>query len=276
MNKSKVISVILSLCLIFTFVSSFSYATHVNTSNNTEVEPNNTGDDSNYLQLVNGQAIVNGTLTGSSDVDYFEYTPEKNSDITFTFIANSNGSYFYAIWDMYTGELKIQRSTATSVQEGTFGINARHRCLIAIAPVSGSNLQYQISFICSDADRQVTLDGLEEMESNNSPSTANILPTIYNLYGGYVENSNDCDYYTFTATEDMNTQFSFYPQCNANFYLMLYDIDNEQYIWNGYITTPGQFEEIPFTLVNGNSYRIGISATGTVTNARYYFQLFHY
>lgn len=261
---------VLSLTLLCTPNLVQADVIHVPTVNNMEVEPNDSADHSNLLQLVNGQAIVYGTVTDSSDMDYFEYTPDINTDVDFLFIPNSNGSYFYAIWDMTTGAL-LASDTTEVYKENSFELNAGHRCLIAVTASNGSNLDYSISFTPNVSTRQVTLEGQYEMEYNNTVATANKLPNTLGLYCASVSDSNDVDYFTFTAAESRGMKFSFYPECNANFFMMLYDKTSQQYIMQGYITIPGQYQEILYTSIEGHEYQLTVAAN-VAASSNYNFQ----
>ena len=93
-SKKKVISIILSLVIVLSIVSTnmiFVFAGTVK-----ESEANNTDDNANAVSL--GSSII-GSVSSSSDVDYYEFTVSKNGyiEIEFSNPVLTNGNAKWAV-----------------------------------------------------------------------------------------------------------------------------------------------------------------------------------
>lgn len=262
----------MSLLLLLLLFQSNTYASSRVTIYNQEVEVNDTIEQANLIQL--GQPF-NGSVRDNIDVDYYSYTPDENKDIHFIFIGNNEPWYLVTITDVTDGISVLSMSTR-SVFEGDYKFKHGHEYLIKVFSPQANNSIYQISVSGNTDYSPVILDGYKEAEPNDQPEYANIITNINGLFSASISNQDDTDYYTYTATEDRNMEFGFYPGTSANFFIMLVDMTTGQYITQGSIKVPGHYEVTPFKSVKGHEYRVAVAVSnGNDSPQNYFFQFWN-
>ncbi len=192
-----------------------------------EQEANNGWATANSLNL--NQALQ-GNLTYSSDVDYYQLTVTKNGFLTLHFqhdtVANSSSCWRIELQD----EERNTMSTFFSRGNTPGDLTAQG---VGLAPgtyyvkVEDSSSHSNVEYILQ---AEFSSEGLWEREKNNVFGVANALPVNQTVYGGIMR-STDLDYYTFTLEQPGYVQLHFrHPEIldtNNKWQVTLYDFQRE-------------------------------------------------
>ncbi|QUI23064.1 hypothetical protein HZI73_12540 [Vallitalea pronyensis] len=235
---------------------------------NQEIEPNNTRDDANIIQL--GQPF-SGQISDSNDVDYFSYTPDERKKLTFLFIDQDGTTFNYYIIDRTDDNKLIHYGDISGTITKEFSFEADHECIIMIKSSNGNNSRYEASLSGETSYESVTIDS-KESEFNNTIECVNKLSTEDALISAKISDSNDEDYFMFTAKNSGSKNFVFYPGSDANFYFFVYDMITHQYVYEGYLDTLGQSKVIPFNAQQYHHYRVYVTVNGSADNESYHFK----
>ncbi|MCT4598580.1 MAG: hypothetical protein N4A50_11965 [Vallitalea sp.] len=266
-NSVKKIGVILSLMLLLTCFNSKVQAGVI--INRNEVESNDSWDDANIVQL--GEPVV-GHVRDSNDVDYFSYTPNEKKNMTCLIIDNDNSNFSFYIIDRTDNNKIINHGKITeSVKRTEFKLEANHECIVMIKSQYGNNSRYEISLSGNKIEETSHIDS-KESEYNNTIECANILNKDDALISANIADSDDIDYFMFTAQDSSSRRFVFYPQSNADFYFFVYDMTSNGYIYEGTLDNLGESQVISFNAIKDHDYRVCVAVQGSANKENYFFK----
>lgn len=240
--------------------------------NDNEQEINDTYEQANIIDLdAHGSTV--GDFNSSNDVDCFIYIPDQNVNVEFVFINKNEdeNKINILIEDKTTGEIIDEIINYKSeLTDEFYKFKYQHEYLVTITPVIyNSDNWYELAFLDEPDNTQVVLDKQKEIEPNDEMEFANILPRGNNYFGEITE--DDIDYYEYELDCSQDMEFKFRPRNNADFFIMVYDINARRYITEGNIKEPGENEQTFFYGYKGHKYRIAITTNGNDTGKYSFF-----
>lgn len=151
--------------------------------------------------------VERGSLRNSSDVDYYQFTTEKDGFVTIQFQHNYIDSsstywrlYFYNADEEQLSGYDYEGNTGDAVTSDCIGIPAgTYYIKVDDYYFSSFTYQFQVNFTASDA---------WETEFNHSFYTADPIKQG-KTYTGTIMNGNDVDYYKITLKKQSTISYSF-------------------------------------------------------------------
>ena len=207
-GMKKVISVILSLVIIFSAVSANMIQVYAGTV--TEKEDNNSTDKATVFTT---GSTVSGKLSSASDTDFYSFTVSKSGYVeikfTNTVLTNSDSKWALNIYNadnlvnpIHSHVISATKGTTTlpkiGLTSGTYYIKISdgYRNYGYV-----NNVQYSIKV-------DFTATEYWESEFNSSFETADKI-SFSNSYGGYLYDASDKDYYEFTIANNGYIELDF-------------------------------------------------------------------
>ncbi|MBQ7580211.1 MAG: hypothetical protein IJU39_02775 [Clostridia bacterium] len=255
---------ILSTLLVLSIMLSL-FAVHASAATVSESESNNDYASANKITLGN---TIKGTISSTSDVDYFKIQTSTNGkvDITFKHTYENNGSKGWVICMYEYKDGKYTQITDYSIKYNSgeiislpaLGVSASVVYYVAVKGISsyypvGKEYQLVTSFTSTDC---------YEKEVNNEYAKATAI-SLGNTYGGNINKYDDLDFYKIVSSKD--------GKVNINFEHTFEDNGSKGWVVNVFEYKDGKYTEITdYTIKYNSGEKIALPALGVVASVTYF------